>query len=72
MRIFKDLGLVEQLGSGIPRILEYYGRDCFAFSDNILRMTFPKIVATPQVKVLPTMGRDEITPQVTPQFERTI
>lgn len=42
MRIFKDLGLVEQLGSGIPRILESYGKECFKFSDNFLRMTFPK------------------------------
>ena len=40
MRIFKDLELVEQLGSGIPRILEYYGKESFGFSDNFLRMTF--------------------------------
>lgn len=41
MRIFKDLDLVEQLGSGIPRILESYGKECFLFSDNFLRMVFP-------------------------------
>ena len=40
MRIFKDLELVEQLGSGIPRILEHYGKDSFSFSENFLRMTF--------------------------------
>lgn len=40
MRIFKDLELVEQLGSGIPRILEHYGKESFIFSDNFLRMTF--------------------------------
>jgi predicted HTH transcriptional regulator len=40
MRIFKDLELVEQLGSGIPRILEHYGKDSFGFSDNFLRMIF--------------------------------
>ena len=40
MRIFKDLELVEQLGSGIPRILEHYGKESFGFSDNFLRMTF--------------------------------
>lgn len=39
MRIFKDLELVEQLGSGIPRILEHYGKESFSFSDNFLRMT---------------------------------
>ena len=41
MRVFRDLGLVEQLGSGVPRILETYPRDCFTFSDNFLRMAFP-------------------------------
>ena len=34
MRIFKDMELVEQLGSGIPRVLQTYGRECFKFSDN--------------------------------------
>lgn len=40
MRIFKDLELVEQLGSGIPRILRSYGKECFYFSENFLRMVF--------------------------------
>ncbi len=31
MRIFKDLDLVEQLGSGIPRILQAYAQDSFHF-----------------------------------------
>lgn len=41
MRIFRDLELVEQLGSGIPRILQYYPRSIFYFTDNFLRMVFP-------------------------------
>lgn len=41
MRIYKDLDLVEQLGSGIPRILESYPKECFRFSDHFLRMSFP-------------------------------
>lgn len=41
MRIFKDLGMVEQLGSSVPRVLEIYGRECFAFSENFLQMVFP-------------------------------
>jgi predicted HTH transcriptional regulator len=41
MRIFKDLEMVEQLGSGVPRILKAYAKDCFKFSDNYIRMTFP-------------------------------
>jgi len=41
MRIFKDLDLVEQLGSGIPRILQAYAKDSFHFSENFLRVTLP-------------------------------
>jgi hypothetical protein len=37
---------VEHLGSGIPRILEVYGKKCFSFSENFLRMILPN---TPQV-----------------------
>lgn len=41
MRIFKDMELVGQLGSGVPRVLQTYGRECFKFSDNYIRMSFP-------------------------------
>jgi len=41
MRIFKGLDLVEQLGSGIPRILESYDKDRFKFSKNFLRVVLP-------------------------------
>src|SRR5690554_772143 len=49
MRIFKDMELVEQLGSGIPRVLQTYGRECFRFSDNYIRMSFPTEQVTEQV-----------------------
>jgi len=39
--VFKDLDLVEQLGSGVPRILESYDKSCFTFTDNFLRMVLP-------------------------------
>jgi predicted HTH transcriptional regulator len=58
MRVFKDLGMVEQLGSGVPRILKSYGKECFAFSDHFLRMTFP--------------AQRDVTPQVTPQVKSLI
>jgi predicted HTH transcriptional regulator len=45
MRVFRDLELVEQLGSGVARILESYDRSCFRFTDNFLRITVP--FATP-------------------------
>lgn len=55
MRIFKDLDLVEQLGSGIPRILEAYPKKSFHFSENFLRV------------ILPSSISGSVTPQVTPQ-----
>jgi predicted HTH transcriptional regulator len=45
MRIFKDLELVEHLGSGIPKIVEHYGRDAFYFSKDATR-TFLKFDKT--------------------------
>ena len=41
MRIFKDLNLVEQLGSGVPRMLKNYSKKCFTFTENFLRTVFP-------------------------------
>jgi len=41
MRIFKDLDMVEHLGSGVPRILQSYPKSCFIFTDNFLRMSLP-------------------------------
>lgn len=40
MRIFRDLDMVEYLGSGMPRILRAYSKECFRFSENFLRMVF--------------------------------
>jgi predicted HTH transcriptional regulator len=66
MRVYKDLELVEQLGSGVPRILESYGKECFRFMDNFTRMTFPiSEQVTPQVT-------PQVIPQVTPQVERLL
>ena len=55
MRIFRDLDLVEHLGSGVPRILRSYGKECFKFTENFLRMIFPvSEVVAPQV--IPQIG----------------
>ncbi|MDR1418426.1 MAG: putative DNA binding domain-containing protein [Endomicrobium sp.] len=38
MRIFRDLEFVEYLGSGIPYIVELYGRDVFHFSKTVTKI----------------------------------
>jgi ATP-dependent DNA helicase RecG len=74
MRVFKDLNLVEQLGSGIPRILKFYGKECFEFSDNFTRLNFPVDPDyTEQVteQVTPQVA-PQVAPHVTPQVESLI
>ncbi|NCD42255.1 MAG: transcriptional regulator [Bacteroidia bacterium] len=63
MRVYKDLGMVEQLGSGVPRILQAYSKDSFKFSENYLRMIFP---ASEKNTTQATM---QVTMQVTTQVE---
>ena len=41
MRVFKDVGLVEQLGSGMSRILRFYDRNIFKISDHYIKVVFP-------------------------------
>lgn len=41
MRVFKDLKMVEYLGSGMPRILKAYPKESFEFSSNFIRMSLP-------------------------------
>jgi predicted HTH transcriptional regulator len=43
MRIYKDLEMVEHLGSGIPRILQSYSKENFKFTANFLRMSFKSV-----------------------------
>lgn len=40
MRVFKDIEMVEQLGTGIIRILKIYDKDVYEFSDNFIRVNF--------------------------------
>lgn len=41
MRVFKDVGLVEQLGSGMSRILKAYPKDIFEVSEHFIKVVFP-------------------------------
>lgn len=41
MRVFKDVGLVEQLGSGMSRILKSYDKSIFQISEHFIKAVFP-------------------------------
>ena len=41
MRVFKDVELVEQLGSGMSRILRFYDKNIFIISDHFVKVVFP-------------------------------
>ena len=69
MRVFKDLELVEHLGSGLPRITEFYGPECFRFTDNFLRITFAASRAVYEDEVTAPVA-PHVTEQVTEQVRR--
>ena len=41
MRIFRDVEVVEALGSGMSRVMKVYDRNNFIFLDNFLRVSIP-------------------------------
>lgn len=41
MRVFKDVGLVEQLGSGMSSILDAYDKTVFEISEHFIKVVFP-------------------------------
>ncbi len=67
MRVFRDLEIVEQLGSGIPRILEAYSKDVFEIRESFIRVVLP--YAKPLTSLRDTLLRSgaEVTAQVTAQ-----
>ena len=67
MRIFNDINLVETLGLGIPRIVSAYGRECFVFTDNFIKMVLP--IAGYDSKQVANQVSNQDTPQVTPQVK---
>ncbi len=41
MRVFRDIGFVEQLGSGMSRILSAYDKSVFQISEHFIKVIFP-------------------------------
>ncbi|MEG3888538.1 hypothetical protein QT971_30550, partial [Microcoleus sp. herbarium19] len=71
MRVFKDLEMVEHLGSGLPRITEFYGPECFRFTDNFLRITFAASRPVHEEEATEQVA-PQVAPQVTPQVEQLL
>jgi len=74
MRVFRDLDMVEQLGSGIPRILRAYPAECFEFSENFIRIIFPagaQLVSTTQENGGTTQETDPTTQETTQENDGT-
>jgi predicted HTH transcriptional regulator len=67
MRVFKDLEMVEHLGSGLPHITEFYGPECFRFTDNFLRITFA--ASRPVHEEVETPVAGQVTPESAPRPE---
>jgi len=62
MRVFKDVELVEHLGSGLGRILEVYGKDSFEISQNFMRNIFYS-----SEKIFEAKANDQANDQATDQ-----
>lgn len=68
MRVFRDLELVEQLGSGMHRILSIYSSDIFRISKNFFEICFERADVSDATPTVPPT----VTPTVTPTVERLI
>lgn len=68
-----DVVLLESLGSGIPRILSAYGEDCFRFTDNFIRITFPVYDHASDSSTTQVRPKSALTsPQVRPKFKKSL
>ena len=56
MRVFKDVGLVEQLGSGMSRILKEYDKSIFHISEHFIKVEFP--FSLPKDNIIIANGND--------------
>ena len=72
MRIFRDLELVESLGSGMGYIMQKYGRENFVFLDNFIRMTVPYITKDREGRPVDTVQVADPTVQVKAQVEAQV
>ncbi|MGQ4002596.1 putative DNA binding domain-containing protein [Francisellaceae bacterium CB299] len=63
MRIFRDLDMVEQMGSGITRILNAYPQSIYKFTANFIRITLPFTKGFVEYYANTTQADPQVTPQ---------
>ena len=58
MRVFRDLDIVEQMGSGINRILQAYPASIYHFSPNFIRVVMPYATAMQATDLVTDLATD--------------
>ena len=66
MHIFKDVGLIERLGSGMSRILKAYQKDIFEISEHFIKVVFP----IENVKKMPIIANGNISGDINGDTEK--
>jgi predicted HTH transcriptional regulator len=72
MRVFKDLDLVEQMGSGIIRILQHYPPTIYQFSQHFIRVVLPYAEGYYSAREASDQVSDQASDQVSDQADRLL
>lgn len=72
MRVFRDLDLVEQMGSGIARILQNYPKTVYRFTNNFIRITMPYATGFMESQNINMQATMQATTQATTQAEKVL
>lgn len=72
MRVFRDLEIVEQMGSGIPRIIQQYQPSIYQFTENFIRVVFPFAEGYQEAAQEPAASTMQATMQANMQAETVL
>ena len=72
MRIFKDVEMVEQLGSGMNRILRDYDRSIFTIADSYIRVSFKYVMGIDEQSVNSPRTDKKISSRTVAHVSKTV
>lgn len=72
MRIFKDVEMVEQLGSGMNRILRDYDRSIFTIADSYIRVSFKYVMRIDEQSVNSPRTDKKISSRTVAHVSKTV